>query len=153
MPGGMSLAFFAELAAGEDGRFAGVLDNELDGVISAWDRVEAYACARKHAAVAEFIRRRPEPDSAIDDRSQMPAVWDEFAVDELRVVLAENRAAAEHLMDRAHDLAVKLPGTMAVFLDGWLRASKVGSSRMPSPRWIRRGAGGGGAGAGPGAGG
>jgi hypothetical protein len=26
------------------------------GVIAAWDRVEAHASARKHAAVAEFIR-------------------------------------------------------------------------------------------------
>ncbi len=67
MPGGMSLAFFAEHAAGEDDRYAGASDNELDGVISAWDRVEAYACARKHAAVAEFIRRRAEPDCAADE--------------------------------------------------------------------------------------
>ena len=64
LPGGGTLAFFAGLAAGEDGRYAGASDNELDGVISAWDRVEAYACARKHAAVAEFIRRRPEPECA-----------------------------------------------------------------------------------------
>ena len=88
--GGGTLAFFAELAAGEDGRYAGASDNELDGVISAWDRVEAYACARKHAAVAEFIRRRAEPDCAIDERSGMPQVWDEFAADELRVLLAES---------------------------------------------------------------
>ena len=32
-------------------------DGELDGAIKAWDRVEAHAAARKHAAVAEFIRR------------------------------------------------------------------------------------------------
>jgi hypothetical protein len=64
MPGGMSLAFFAANAAGDDGRYAGVSDNELDGVIAAWNRSEAYACARKHAAVAEFIRRQAEPDTA-----------------------------------------------------------------------------------------
>src|SRR6266702_1886832 len=98
MPGGGTLAFFAESAAGEDDRYAGASDGELDGVIAAWDRVEAHACARKHAAVAEFIRRRPEPEAGVTGRAGMPEVWDEFAADELRVVLAESRAAAEHLM-------------------------------------------------------
>jgi hypothetical protein len=125
LPGGMSLAFFAEGAAGDDGRYAGASDNELDGAITAWDRVEAYACARKHAAVAEFIRRRPEPDCGTDERSGMPAVWDEFAADELRMLLAEGRGAAESLLDRAADLAVKLPGTMALFGAGRLRQDKV----------------------------
>ena len=34
-------------------------DDELGGAICAWDRVEAYASSRKHAAAAELIRRRP----------------------------------------------------------------------------------------------
>jgi hypothetical protein len=125
LPGGGTLAFFAELAAGEDNRYAGLSDNELDGVISAWDRQEAHACARKHAAVAEFIRRRPDPECGAAGPAQMPHIWDEFAVDELRVLLAENRAAAESMMDRSHDLAVKLPGTMALFGAGRLRESRV----------------------------
>jgi len=125
MPGGATLAFFAELAAGEGNRYEGLSDNELDGVISAWDRQEAYACARKYAAVAEFIRRRPEPDCATDEQSGMPQIWDEFAVDELRMLLAENRGAAEDLMSRAHDLAVKLPETMALFEAGRLPESRV----------------------------
>ncbi len=125
LPGGMSLAFFASGAAGDDDRYAGVSDNELDGVIAAWGRQEAYACARKHAAVAEFIRRRAEPGCAADRQSGMPAVWDEFAVDELRLLFAENRGAAEDLMSRAHDLAVKLPETMALFLAGRLPESRV----------------------------
>ncbi len=55
----------------------------------------------------------------------MPQMWDEFAVDELRMLLAEHRGAAEDLMDRAHDLAVKLPGTMALFRAGRLPESRV----------------------------
>jgi hypothetical protein len=125
LPGGGALTFFAELAAGEDNRYADVSDDELDGVIAGWGRSEAYACARKHAAVAEFIRRRAEPDCGTDEQSGMPAVWDEFAVDELRMLLAENRGAAEDLMSRAHDLAVKLPDTMALFGAGWLPESRV----------------------------
>ena len=44
---------------------------------------------------------------------------------ELAAVLGESRAAAEDLLGLAHDLAVKLPGTMAAFRDGPLRASKA----------------------------
>jgi hypothetical protein len=125
LPGGASLAFHAEDAAGDDDRYAGSSDNELDGAIIAWDRIEAYAAARKHAAVAEFIRRRPEAGCEPQDPGQVPERWDEFAVDELRVLLAESKAAAERLMDRARDLAGRLPGTMAAFKSGKLRQSKV----------------------------
>ena len=41
------------------------------------------------------------------------------------MLLAEYRGAAEDLMSRAHDLAVKLPGTMALFRAGELPESKV----------------------------
>jgi hypothetical protein len=56
MAGCGALAGFAAEAAGEDDRFGGAGDDEVAGVIAAWDRVEAHAAARKHAAVAEFIR-------------------------------------------------------------------------------------------------
>jgi hypothetical protein len=125
LPGGGTLAFYAGLTAGDDDRYGGVSDNELDGVAAAWGRVEAYACARKHAAVAEFIRRRPDPDALADEASGMPQAWDEFAVDELRMLFAEHRGAAEDLMSRAHDLAVKLPGTMGLFRAGRLAESRV----------------------------
>src|SRR5205807_499352 len=72
-----------------------------------------------------FIRRRPEPECAVAGPAQMPQVWDEFAVDELRMLLAEHRGAAEDLMSRAYDLAAKLPGTMALFLAGTLPESRV----------------------------
>jgi len=56
MPGRPELAGFADEAAGTDDRFDGVSDDEVLGVLCAWDRVEAHAAARKHAAVAELIR-------------------------------------------------------------------------------------------------
>src|SRR5262249_18415445 len=55
----------------------------------------------------------------------MPSRWDEFALDELRVLLAENKAAAERMMDRACSLVTRLPGTMAQYRSGKLRHSKV----------------------------
>ena len=56
MPGRPELATFADEAAGADDRFDGACDDEVLGVLCAWDRVEAHAAARKHAAVAELIR-------------------------------------------------------------------------------------------------
>ena len=56
MPGCNALAGFAAGAAGDDDRYGGACDDEVAGAIAAWDRIEAHAAARKHAAVAEFIR-------------------------------------------------------------------------------------------------
>src|SRR6266704_1589415 len=75
MPGCGALAGFAAEAAGEDDRYEGACDDEVAGAISAWDRVGAYAAARKHAAVAEFIRRRPRPGRPLESPAQMPEDW------------------------------------------------------------------------------
>ena len=53
MPGRPELAAFADEAAGADDSFGGASDDEVLGVLCAWDRVEAHAAARKHAAVAD----------------------------------------------------------------------------------------------------
>ena len=179
---------FADAVAGPDDRYPGATDDEIVGVICAWARAEAHAAARKLAAVAELIRRRPAedcvpqnpaPDPAKDataegrapqapakgaapkdsapQRSrrrtprrrtpaiegaasrpavpgtaspkkaaaQMPEAWDEFAVDELSCALGESRAAAEDLLDLAHGLAARLPGTMAALRDGILSQAKA----------------------------
>jgi hypothetical protein len=125
LPGGSELAFLADAAAGDDDRYPGATDAELDGLIAAWDRVEAHASARKHLAIAEFIRRRPAKGCEPAEPGAMPQRWDEFAVDELRVLLAESKATAERMMGRAHSLPQRLPGTMAAFRSGKLRESKV----------------------------
>ncbi|HEU5387529.1 MAG TPA: DUF222 domain-containing protein [Streptosporangiaceae bacterium] len=125
LPGGADLGFLAGAAAGDEDRYPSATDAELDGVIAAWDRVEAHASARKHLAIAEFIRRRPEQGCEPAEPGGMPARWDEFAADELRVLLAESKAGVERMMDRAQSLAARLPGTMAAFRSGRLRQSKV----------------------------
>jgi hypothetical protein len=55
-PGCAALGSFLEDTAGDDDRYAGASDDELAGVICAWERDEANASACKHAAVAELIR-------------------------------------------------------------------------------------------------
>ena len=55
----------------------------------------------------------------------MPECWEEFAGDEVRWALAETRYEADAMLDLAHALEVKLPGTKEAFRTGVLRQSKV----------------------------
>jgi len=115
----------AEHAAGDDARFAAATEDELTGIICGLDRTEAAACALKHAAVAELIRRSPEDGYALQGPAQMPATWHEFTEVELADALAETRAAADGMLQLARDLETRLPGTKAAFRSGVLRLSKV----------------------------
>ena len=124
-PGCAALGLFAEDAGDGDDRYAGATDDEVLGLICAWDRIEANASARKHAMVAELIRRRPARDCAVEGPARMPAGWDEFTSAELAPALGQARGAAEDMLGLAHDLEVKLPGTRAAFLAGILNAEKA----------------------------
>ena len=117
-PGCLVLAQFAEDAAGEDDRYPGASDDELAGVIAAWARVKAHVSSREHAAVAEFIRRRPAEGCAPAGPARMPEAVDEFAAKELASVLGETRAAAGDMLSLAQELEVNLPGTKAAFRAG-----------------------------------
>jgi Domain of unknown function (DUF222) len=124
-PGCLTLGQFAEEAAGEDDRYPGASDDELAGVVCAWDRVEAYAGSRKHAAVAELLRRRPARDAVVQGPAQLPEACDEFVVQELAAVLGESRAAAGDIVSLAQELEVGLPGTKAAFRSGVLSQRKA----------------------------
>src|SRR6185312_6778016 len=113
LPGCPQLAVAADAAAGEDGRFAGVSEAELLGVVCAWDRVEAHAGARKLAAIAELARRNPAPED------------EEFTADELANALAESRGRAVALIDLAQTLETHLPGTKAALYDGAISRYKA----------------------------
>src|SRR5580692_4189829 len=71
-PGCAVLAEFAGAVAGEDDRYPGATDDEIIGVICAWSRTEAHAAARKLAAVAEFVRRRPHRDCTPQGAAEGP---------------------------------------------------------------------------------
>src|SRR5215472_7491316 len=125
LPACPGLALSADAAAGEDDSYQGVSDDELLGVLAAWDRLEAHMAARKLAAAAELIRRAPGDGCPPEGPGRMPAGWDEFAADELACALAESRTAAEALLDLAHHLAGKLPGTAAALRDGTISRYKA----------------------------
>jgi hypothetical protein len=124
LPACPQLAVAAD-AAGEDDGFAGVSDGELVGVVCGWDRVEAHAAARKLAAVAELIRRRPERGCEPEGQARMPAIWDEFTADELACALGESRGRAEGLLTFAQALQTRLPGTRAALRDGTITRYKA----------------------------
>ena len=105
MPACIGLALSADTAAGDDDSYRGVSDDELLGVLAAWDRLEAHMAARKLAAVAELYRRNPENGCQAEAPGRMPEAYEEFTDDELASVLAESRAAAGALLDLARDLA------------------------------------------------
>ena len=125
MPGCPELALFADAAAGADDSYAGASDDELTGALRAWDRVEAHAAARKLAAIAEHVRRHPEPGCAPEGAGRVPAGWDEFTADELAWALAESRGRAEDILTLAVRLAGRLPGTAAALRAGVICRGKA----------------------------
>jgi hypothetical protein len=124
-PGCLTLGQFLEEAAGADDRYLGASDDELAGAVAGWDRVEAYVSSRKHAAVAEFIRRRPAQGCVLEGPAQMPAGFDEFAARELGAILGETRGIAEDILCLASALEVSLPGTKAAFRSGVVSQRKA----------------------------
>jgi hypothetical protein len=123
-PGSAVLHGFAETAV-DTARLDQSSDDEVIGLITAADRAEASACAVKHAAAAELIRRRPAPGCTLQGPSRMPESYLDSAGDEIKWALAENRPVADGVLSLAWDLEVKLPGTAALFRDGLLRHPKV----------------------------
>src|SRR4051812_17798832 len=123
-PGSAVLHAFLETAA-DSGRLSEASEDEVIGLITAADRAEAAACAVKHAAAAELIRRRPAPGCTLTGRARMPESYLDSAGDEVKWALAEIRSVADGVLSLAHDLEVKLPGTRALFRAGRLRHSKV----------------------------
>ena len=97
----------------------------LIGVLCAWDRLEAHMAARKLAAVAELIRRRPESGCPPEGPARMPAACEEFTADELACTLAEHRSHADDLLTFALTLHSKPPGTGAALRDGIVTAGKA----------------------------
>ena len=124
-PGCAALGSFLEDVAGEDDRYAGASDDELLGVICGWNRVEASMAARKYAAIAELIRRRPAPGCAVPGPAQMPEGWEEFTGRELGPALGVSPGDAQEMLGLAFELEVYLPSTRAAFRSGILSRDKA----------------------------
>ncbi len=125
-PPGPLLAGRADAASGPGRGFPGVNDDELMGLIGARQRLESRADWELLAAVAEFTRRRPNPDCKLKLLpGRMPAEWNPHAAGELAAQLRLSRHAADDLIWLAHALAAKLPATSAALRGGVIDLAKA----------------------------
>jgi hypothetical protein len=115
---GVALASFCEEATGDDGRGGGASDDELIGILRAWQRIESWASARRLAVTAELIRRRPGPGCEPEGPAELPGIWGKFCPDELAIAMAISARAGDKKLALAYDLAGRLPGTARALLEG-----------------------------------
>ena len=115
---GPVLAAAVDAAAGPGRAYTGVSDDQLVGVLTAWQRTESWAAAGRLSAAAELIRRRPATGRARAGHAGVPLPWSKFCADELAAALAISRWAAEKMTGLAHDLATRLPLTRQALHDG-----------------------------------
>ena len=115
---GVALASFCEEATGDNGRCPGASDDELIGVLRAWQRIESWASARRLVVTAELIRRRPASGGALEGPAELPEIWGKFCPDELAAALAISARAGDKKLALAYDLAGRLPGTARALLEG-----------------------------------
>jgi Domain of unknown function (DUF222) len=123
MPACPDLAVLADRAAGDGDAFQGVSDDELTGVLCAWDRLESHMAARKLAAAAELSRRRLVIETPASGRPDGTG-GEDFTADELAHVLAVSRREAGTLLTVAEAVDGKLPGTRARLRDGIITLAK-----------------------------
>ena len=122
---GPGLAGAADAAAGPDRGYAGISDDELIGVLSAWQRTESWAAAGRLSAAAELIRRRPATGRGRAGHAGAPLPWGKFCADELAAAVSTSRWAAEKMTALAHDLATWLPLTRQALHEGVIDAYKA----------------------------
>ncbi|HEY0717936.1 MAG TPA: DUF222 domain-containing protein [Streptosporangiaceae bacterium] len=122
---GLALVSFCDEATGEDGRCRGACDDELIGVLRAWQRIEAWSAARRLAVTAELIRRRPAPGCSPEGPAGIPERWGKFCADELGAATANSARASDKKLTLAHDLAARLPGTARALLEGAISEDKA----------------------------
>jgi hypothetical protein len=107
-------------AVTRDGRLAELGDDELIGVLRAWQRLGSWCSAGLLAAVAELARRRPADRTPPAAPGEFPAQISEFAVDEIAHALTVTSRAADSLYAAALDLKVRLPVTARAQHEGLL---------------------------------
>jgi hypothetical protein len=114
---GPCLAGLAEGAC--RGGLAALNDDELIGVLKAWQRLMSWGAAGMLAAVAELARRRPaDRTPPASSPGGFPAQLSPFIADEIAAALTVTGRAADGHLDLGLDLAVRLPGTMQALTAG-----------------------------------
>ena len=119
-----TLAGLADAVTRDDG-LADLDDDELVGVLRAWQRIESWASASGLAAVTELARRRPAAGVPPPVSGQFPEQISEFAVDEIAAALTLTSRAAGTCTALALDLEIRLPGTARAHHEGLIDRAKA----------------------------
>src|SRR6201999_3210113 len=112
-------------ATTRDGRLAELADDELIGVLKAWQRLESWCASGLLTAVAELARRRPADGTPPAAPGEFPAQLSEFVSDEIAAALTLTPRTADACQDLALDLAVRLPGTARALYEGVIDRAKA----------------------------
>jgi hypothetical protein len=120
-----TVSILADEASGEDRAFTAVTDDDLMGLLGTRQRLACRQQWELTTAVAEFIRRRPQPGCPPEEPGNMPRAWNEHAAGELSGQLHITKHEATDLLDLAHDLTCKLPMTAAALKDGIIDLDKA----------------------------
>ena len=118
------------LAAMADGVTAGsglsgLDDDELIGVLRAWQRLESWSSAGLLSVAAELARRRPAGRTPAAAKGTFPAQLSEFISDELAAALRLTGRSGSECVDLALDLAQRLPGTARAHHEGRITRLKA----------------------------
>jgi hypothetical protein len=125
MEPGPGLAGFADEAHERGAGLADLSDDELIGVMEAWQREEARAVSRGLQAVLELARRRPLPGRQPVPAGQVPEAFGEFTADEIAASLRISVRAADARLGLAFDLRERLPATAVALHAGVITGEKM----------------------------
>jgi hypothetical protein len=121
---GAPLAGMADVTT-RDGRLAELADDELIGVLQAWQRLESWCASGLLTAIAELVRRRPADRTPPAAPGEFPIQLSEFVSDEIVAALTLTGRAASACEDLALDLAIRLPGTARALQGGVIDRAKA----------------------------
>jgi Domain of unknown function (DUF222) len=119
-----SLAGLAD-ATTRDGRLAELDDDELIGVLRAWQRLESWCASGLLTTVAELARRRPADRTPSAAPGEFPVQLSEFISDEIAAALTLTSRTAGTCQDLALDLTTRLPGTARALYEGIIDRAKA----------------------------
>jgi hypothetical protein len=107
------------------GRLTALADDELVGVMRAWQRLGSWCSAGLLTAIAELARRRPADRTPPAPPGKFPAQISEFVVDEVAHALTLTGRAADTLYGVSVDLETRLLVTARAQQEGLLDYPRV----------------------------
>lgn len=124
---GPALAARLTRMAGADNRYASCDDGTVMVAAGRWAAVVAHASAMRHAAVAEAIRRSPDPSivGRMASAGDMPVRWEFGMEEQIGLELSCSPGSAGRLLEDSWQLAVRLPLTWAALHSGVLDLGKA----------------------------